>query len=127
MPRATHRYSKVQLFPILICCLGFATSDARKQTSARVEWANYGNDAGGMRYSPLSLVNRDNVSKLAVAWVYRTGDVSDGTKYQRKSEFESTPIFVDGKLYLTTAFNRVIANDPLRVNERWCFDPKINL
>jgi quinoprotein glucose dehydrogenase len=80
-----------------------------------------------MRYSPLAQINRDNVSKLKVAWVYHTGDVSDGTKYPRKSEFESTPIFVDGRLYLTTAFNRVVALDPVSGKERWTFDPKINL
>jgi len=80
-----------------------------------------------MRYSPLTQINRDNVSKLKVAWVYHTGDVSDGKKYPRRSEFESTPIFVDGTLYLTTAFNRVVALDPLSGKERWTFDPKINL
>ena len=127
MARAKHKYSKLRLLPMLISCLAFATSDAGNRTSARVEWANYGGDAGGMRYSPLSLINRENVSKLAVAWVYRTGDVSDGTKYPRKSEFESTPIFVDGTLYLTTAFNRVIALDPVSGKERWSYDPKINL
>jgi quinoprotein glucose dehydrogenase len=80
-----------------------------------------------MRYSPLVQINRANVAKLRVAWVHHTGDISDGTVYPRKSEFESTPIFVDGRLYLTTAFNRVIALDPVSGKERWTFDPKINL
>ena len=125
MARAKHRYSKFRL--LVIFSLAFASSGARGQTASRVEWANYGNDPGGMRYSPLTEINRDNVSKLKVAWVYHTGDVSDGTKYPRKSEFESTPISVEGTLYLTTAFNRVIALDPTSGNERWTFDPKINL
>jgi quinoprotein glucose dehydrogenase len=81
-----------------------------------------------MRYSPLTRIDRDNVAKLkVVAWEYHTGDISDGAKYPRKSEFESTPIFVDGTRYLTTAFNRVIALDPVSGKERWTFDPKINL
>jgi quinoprotein glucose dehydrogenase len=80
-----------------------------------------------MRYSPLRQIDRNNVSKLKIAWVYHTGDVSDGTKYPRRSEFESTPIFVDGTLYVTTAFNRVVALDPVSGKERWTFDPKINL
>ncbi len=67
------------------------------------------------------------MAKVKVAWVYHTGDISDGTKYPRKSEFESTPIFVEGTLYLTTAFNRVVALDPTSGKERWAFDPKINL
>jgi quinoprotein glucose dehydrogenase len=91
------------------------------------DWPYYGHDSGGMRYSKLTQINRSNVAKLKIAWVYHTGDTSDGTVYPRKSEFESTPILVDGTLYLTTAFNRVIALDPTSGKERWAFDPKINL
>src|SRR5215469_2240011 len=76
------------------------------------DWPCYGSDPGGSRYSDLSQINRTNVAKLKVAWIYRTGDVSGGTTYPRKSEFECTPILVDGILYLTTPFNRVIALDP---------------
>jgi len=123
--RAKRKHSEFGL--VVIFCFALASSGASGQTSRRVEWANYGNDSGGMRYSPLTQINRDNVSKLKVAWVYHTGDVSDGMKYPRKSEFESTPNFVDGTLYLTTAFNRVVALDPINGKERWTFDPKINL
>ena len=112
---------------LVIFCAFISSSKACSQTSKRVEWAAYGNDPGGMRYSSLTQINRDNVAKLKIAWVYHTGDVSDETKYPRKSEFESTPIFVDGTLYLTTAFNRVVALDPVSGKERWTFDPKINL
>jgi glucose dehydrogenase len=38
------------------------------------EWPSYGGDAGGMRYSPLTQINRDNVSRLKVAWVFHTED-----------------------------------------------------
>ena len=112
---------------VVVVCLALASLDASGQTPARVEWVNYGNDPGGMRYSSLTQINRDNVSTLHVAWLYHTGDVSDGSRYPRKSEFESTPIFVDGTLFLTTAFNRVVALDPVSGSERWTFDPKINL
>ena len=125
MGRATHQ--PLRLVSLVIFCVVVSISNAPSQTSKRVEWAAYGNDAGGMRYSPLAQIDRDNVAKLKVAWEYHTGDISDGTKYPRKSEFESTPIFVDGTLYLTTAFNRVVALDPVSGKERWTFDPKINL
>jgi quinoprotein glucose dehydrogenase len=91
------------------------------------EWPFYGGDAGGERYSPLTEINRDNVADLQVAWTYHTGDVSDGSGGRRKSEFEATPIVVDGTLYLSTAFNRVIALDPETGAEKWAFDPKIDL
>src|SRR5215471_11758265 len=91
------------------------------------DWPCYGSDPGGSRYSDLSLINRTNVAKLKIAWVYHTGDLSDGTTYPRKSEFECTPILVDGTLYLTTPFNRVVALDPASGTQRWTFDPKVNL
>lgn len=95
MPGANHPHSRLGL--LVVFCVGIASSGAFGQTSARVDWPYYGNDPGGMRYSGLTQINRDNVSKLKIAWVSRTGDVSDGTKYPRKSEFESTPIFVGSK------------------------------
>ncbi len=91
------------------------------------DWPAYGRDAGGSRYSPLAGINRSNVKKLKVAWTYRTGDVSDGSHTASKSTFEATPILVDGTLYLSTSFNRVIALNPETGTERWSYDPKINL
>jgi quinoprotein glucose dehydrogenase len=91
------------------------------------DWPAYGRDPGGSRYSPLTQINRENVKSLKLAWTYRTGDVSDGSHTESKSSFEATPILVDGTLYLSTAFNRVIALDPETGAERWSYDPKIDL
>jgi quinoprotein glucose dehydrogenase len=106
---------------------GVLSHAAHAQASRDTEWPNYGNDPGGMRYSPLSQINRENVSKLKVAWTFHTGDVSDGSRHRRRSGFEATPILVDGKLYVTTAFNRVIALDPETGKQLWAYDPKVDL
>lgn len=110
---------------LLVCPALFAQSTATT-SSGSFEWPNYGNDPGGMRYSPLAQVNRENVSKLQVAWTYHTGDISDGKGERRRSGFESTPILVDGTLYVTTPLNRIIALDPATGKQRWAFDPKID-
>jgi quinoprotein glucose dehydrogenase len=89
------------------------------------EWPAYGRDGGGSRYSPVAQITRDNVTKLRVAWTYHTGAVPT-TAAGRKSAFEATPVLVDGVLYLSTPFNRVIALDPQTGAERWTYDPKIN-
>jgi quinoprotein glucose dehydrogenase len=91
------------------------------------DWPSYGRDVGGSRYSPLNQINRDNVKKLRAVWRYRTGDVADGSRTAETSQFEATPIMVDGMLYLSTPFNRVIALDPETGKERWTFDPKLDL
>ena len=103
--------------------LGF---DAHAQLRAESDWPNYGNDPGGMRYSSLSQINQENVATLKVAWIFHTGDFSDGHDGRKRSGFETTPILVDGSLYLTTPFNRVIALDPATGKQLWSYDPKID-
>jgi quinoprotein glucose dehydrogenase len=111
---------------LLIVYMAIASPCAHGQGPGNTEWPNYGNDAGGMRYSPLTQINRENVSKLKVAWAFHTGDISDGSHDRRRSGFETTPILVDGTLYFTTPFNRVIALDPETGKQRWAYDPKID-
>lgn len=91
------------------------------------DWRFYGHDAGGTRYSPLAQINRANVAKLKVAWVFHTDDISDGTGGRKRSSLETTPILVDGTLYLTTGFNRVFALDAETGKQLWVYDPKIDL
>jgi len=93
--------------------------------SADVEWPYYGADAGAQRFSPLLHINRDNVSQLKGAWVYHTGDVSDGKTTRMKTGFENTPIVVDGRMYISTPYCRVIALDPETGRETWSYDPQI--
>jgi len=92
-----------------------------------LDWPYYGHDAGGMRYSPLAQISRTNVAHLKVAWVFHTVDISDGSGGKKRSGLETTPILVDGTLYLTTGFNRVFAIDPETGKQLWVYDPKINL
>src|SRR5580658_7936749 len=125
MGKATRRQSMFGWF--VIFCVAVASSTATSQVPRDGEWPNYGNDPGGMRYSPVSQINRENVSKLKVAWIFHTGDVSDGSRDRKRSGFEATPILVDGTLYFTTPFNRVIALDPETGKQRWAYDPKIDL
>ena len=95
---------------------------------AAAEWPHYGNDAGGLRYSPLPDVTPENVGRLQEAWHYRHGDVSDGRgAIPSTSAFEVTPIVVDETLFFCTPFNRVIALDPETGEERWVYDPEIEL
>src|SRR5258708_5081009 len=118
-------YPPIVLGLIVLLCATLAAHSAQAQTSAATEWPSYGNDPGGMRYSPLTEINRENVSKLKVAWVFHTGDVQNSPDGSKRSGFETTPILVDGMLYITTAFNRVIALDPATGRQKWSYDPKI--
>ena len=93
------------------------------------EWPSYGNDKGGMRFARLTQITPANVSKLKVAWTFRSGDYSDGSKTDNPSSsaFEATPILVNRRLVFCSPFNRVFALDPLTGVQLWMFDPKIDL
>jgi quinoprotein glucose dehydrogenase len=65
------------------------------------DWPFYGRDVGGIRYSPLTQINRQNVATLKVAWTVHVRDISDGTDGKKRSGLEPTPILVDGTLYVT--------------------------
>ncbi|MBS0331366.1 MAG: pyrroloquinoline quinone-dependent dehydrogenase [Proteobacteria bacterium] len=91
------------------------------------EWSYYGRDAQGTRFSPLTQITPGNVANLKPAWTFHTGDISDGkTRGTPRSGFESTPLFLDGRLYVTTPFNRIIALDPASGKQLWAFDPKLD-
>ncbi len=107
-------------------CL-FAISPAQAQSAQDLGWPTYGNDAGGTRYSPAAQINRVNVGQLKLAWSYRTGALDVKTKLIEKAAFEATPILVDGKLFLSTPYDHVIALDAKSGAKVWEFDPGVNL
>jgi quinoprotein glucose dehydrogenase len=110
---------------LVLVLLGLAPC-GRSQVGSESDWPAYGNDAGGMRHSVLSQINRGNVGRLRVAWTFHTGDISAGEDGRKRSGFETTPILVDGRLYLTTPFNRVVALDPTTGKQLWSYDPDID-
>lgn len=114
------------LLSLLIFFCALSTADAQKQKPSS-DWPAYGRDAGGSRFSPLNQINRTNVAQLKTAWTYRTGAEEVKAAGSRNAAFESTPILVDGLLYLTTPYSRVIALDPATGAERWSFDPQVPL
>jgi quinoprotein glucose dehydrogenase len=116
----------------LLVLLMIVIGQAQHQSNAQKRsddpgWPVYGRDPGGSRYAPLTQVDRGNVSKLKVAWTYRTGAAEVNAMAAKKAAFEATPIMVDGLLFLTTPYNRVIALDPATGAERWTYDPQVKL
>ena len=97
---------------------------AISSNGADKDWPVYGHDPGGQRFSPLTVINRENVSSLKVAWTYRTGD-SYAPQRGRPTAFEATPLYVDGKLYLGTPLGHVVALDPVTGKEIWSYDAKV--
>src|SRR5471030_1860322 len=86
-------------------------------------WPAYGGDQGGQRYSAARQITPTNVTQLAVAWTYSTGELADPAI--KRAAFENTPILAEGRLYVCSSFNNVIALDPGTGKQIWRFDPKL--
>ncbi|MDQ2668429.1 MAG: PQQ-binding-like beta-propeller repeat protein [Gemmatimonadota bacterium] len=99
---------------LAIGCVAGLSSRGPEESS----WPVTGGDPGNSRYSSLSAINRDNVAKLQVAWVYHTGD--GGTN---PLQIQATPIIAGGVLYATSGAGRVFALHAETGRELWRFDP----
>ncbi|TLY65861.1 MAG: pyrroloquinoline quinone-dependent dehydrogenase [Gammaproteobacteria bacterium] len=106
-------------------CIAAARA-ALTQSPAASDWGFYGGDAFGQRFSSLDEINRTNVSRLSVAWTYRTAELGAGLARAGKLTFEATPVLAFGRLYLETGTNIVIALDPESGAVRWRFDARID-
>jgi len=102
---------------------------ARGEAPATTGWPHPGGDAGGSRYAALADIHRGNVARLQVAWTYQHGDFFvPGADWRGRSgtAYEATPLLVEGRLILSTPYNRVIALDPETGEELWVFDPQVD-
>src|SRR3982751_6051453 len=79
-------------------------------------WPGYHGDPSGMRHSPLLQITRENVGQLSLAWAFQTGLVTN---------LKSTPILVNGILYLTSPDN-VWAVDARSGHQIWHYSYPAN-
>ncbi|WP_460972047.1 pyrroloquinoline quinone-dependent dehydrogenase [Spirosoma migulaei] len=118
-------------FVLLLLCLPIQVvgQTMSSQPANSVEWPAYGNDAGGMRFSPLTQINVGNVKQLAVAWTFRTGELEHykGTSAEEKAAFEATPIMINGTLFFSTPTSRVFAIDAATGQKKWEYNPDVYL
>ena len=68
------------------------------------------------RFYPSSQINKNNVSKLKVAWIFQTEIVES---------METTPIIVNDVMYVTTSFNHVYALNAGTGKEIWHYKHKM--
>jgi quinoprotein glucose dehydrogenase len=89
------------------------------------QWPAYAGPAGA-RASSLSQITAANVAKLQAAWTYHTGELGQDARDGAKLTFEATPIHFDGRLYLATAYGRIVALDPASGAEVWRHDAGVD-
>jgi len=117
-----------------------AQSGGAREPAASKDWPTYGHDPGGMRFSPLTELTPANVSGLEVAWVYHMkppapapsatapapptpppGGRGRGRGGAGFASSEATPLVINGLMYTSTPYYRVVAIDAATGKEAWAF------
>ncbi|HXA76378.1 MAG TPA: PQQ-dependent dehydrogenase, methanol/ethanol family [Candidatus Acidoferrales bacterium] len=75
------------------------------------DWLMYGGDYKSQRYSRLTQINRENVHSLKAAWMYQPN--------HPLQPFESSPVVVDGMMYVTEPLSTVTALDARLGTKIW--------
>ena len=91
-------------------------ADGLRAAAEPQNWSTYNGNAAEWRYSPLDQIDTGNVGRLGLAWSYELGT--------RRGQ-ESTPLAIDGTLFVTGAWGRVAALDAATGAEKWVFRPEI--
>jgi len=73
-------------------------------------------DYGQQRFCPNRQINTGNVGKLRPAWIFQT---------EVKESLETSPIVVNGTMYVTTSFSQVYALNARTGEQLWHFVPKM--
>ncbi len=80
-------------------------------------WMTHGRTYNEQRFSPLKQITAANVKTLGLAWSY---DLDTAHRGQ-----ESTPLVIDGVMYVTGAWSKLFAIDAKTGAPKWTFDPKV--
>src|ERR1022692_385035 len=85
------------------------------QSNGTVNWPLHNLDLAGGRFSSMDQINTANVAALAPRWLFQHG-VIDGVSNQ------TTPVIVDGSMYVTDARGSVYGLDAADGRLLWTFD-----
>ncbi len=94
------------------------------------DWPVTTGNRAAQRYAPLDQIDRNNVSRLEVAWRWSSPDnaaIGRDPRLRRPSlqpgPYEATPVKVGDALYVTSSYSQLAAIDAATGASRWVFDP----
>jgi PQQ-dependent dehydrogenase, methanol/ethanol family len=97
---------------------GFAQVTQERLNRAAEEpgqWMMVGGTYEERHYSPLDEISRDNIDQLGLAWY---------ADYDTNLSQQGTPLYIDGVIYVSTAWSKVYAFDARTGEQLWQYDPK---
>ena len=97
---------------VLLAQINVPYERIRDANSEPGNWLTYSRDYSGQRYSPLDQINTANVAKLRMAWMRQVNELDT---------FETSPIVVDGTLFISAPPNVVEALDAVTGRTLWSY------
>jgi len=94
---------------------GVASQDLLDGFKNPARWLQYSGDYSGRRHSPLTQITPQNVSRLTAQWAFQADTIATGRG------FETTPLVIDGVIYLTGANGNAWAIDARTGRQFWRF------
>lgn len=104
---------------LVLGCVVSASNGFAQYGAPSGEWHTWGGDPGFTRYSSLDQIHAGNASDLRVAWRWQALALGDRPDINMKS----TPLMVDGVLYVPSGEHQVVALNPATGEEIWRFTP----
>jgi quinohemoprotein ethanol dehydrogenase len=104
----------------LLCC-AFSIEPLFAQ---ELDWANYGNDKGNMRYQNIDQITPANVNQLKPAWTFHTGVLPVNVP---RLTMEMTPLVINGVMYITSGIDDVYALNPATGVQLWRYNPAADM
>ncbi|MFY0654574.1 MAG: pyrroloquinoline quinone-dependent dehydrogenase [Cyclobacteriaceae bacterium] len=101
----------------LTIAIGCSPNENEENSKSFETWEVYHGDATASSYSSLNLINKENVSKLEVAWTFNCGDQDE------RSQIQCSPIIVEDVMYATSPQMKLFAIKANNGEEKWAFDP----
>ena len=80
------------------------------------DWLSYGKNYAEDRYSTLEQINKNNIKNLGLAWSLILGT---------DKGIETTPLIVDGIMYLTGPWSKVFAVNAVTGQLIWSYNPEV--
>lgn len=80
------------------------------------QWMTHGGTYSEQRYSKLDQINKENINQVGLSWF---ADLETNRGQQ------STPLYVDGMIYVTESWSKVSAFDASTGERKWFFDPQV--
>ena len=108
----------------ILAALLSVTVSCAQEPGDTTDWLFVGSDQAHTKYSAAEEITSANVGELEITWKWEPNEKPLEEYGTRPGPFQSTPIMVDGKLYLSTMYTRVAALDAETGAELWTFDPK---